>query len=79
MQSGELTVSGTNSIHISLEHMPAEVKVYFEDDDRLIPCNPHVDTLEYSVHTTNTHRHGFVLIINWSVSNLREVRWHALF
>jgi hypothetical protein len=80
MQSGELTVTGKNSIHIPLEHLPAEVKVYFKDDCEVVPCNPHhVDRLEYEVHTNNKHHMHFMLIVKWDVSDVREIVWHVSF
>lgn len=78
MQSGELIVTGKNSIHIHLAKLPGEVKVYFKDECDITPCNPHhVDSLEYEVHASNTHHHGFVLVINWNVSGVREIVWRA--
>lgn len=78
MQSGELIVTGTNSIHIPLDRMPAEVKAHFKDEAEMTPCNPHdVDYLEYAVHTSNSHHRGFVLVIKWSVSGVREIKWHV--
>lgn len=78
MQAGELIVAGKNSIHIPLNRMPSEVKCYFKDELEITPCNPHdVDYLEYAVHVSNTVRGGFVLIIKWSVSGVREIKWHV--
>jgi len=80
MQSGELTVTGKNSIQIPLEHIPTEVKVHFKDHFVMVPCNPqNADSLEYEVHTTNKHHNHFVLIIKWNVSSVREVVWHVAF
>ena len=82
MQSGDLIVSGKNSIHIPIDHLPDEVRVFFKDEEDMIPCNPHADSLEYSVHTSeheHKHHHKFVLIINWSVSGVREIGWHVSF
>ena len=81
MQSGELIVTGVNSLHIPLDRIPAEVKVHFKDELDMVPCNPHnADYLEYSVHTNHTsHHHKFVLIIKWSVSGVREIKWHVAY
>jgi hypothetical protein len=80
MQSGELIVTGKDSIHIPLERLPAEVKVRFKDVYDIVPCNPHnVDTLEFEVHSTNTHHHRFVLIIRWDVSGVREIVWESFY
>lgn len=80
MQSGELIVTGQNSIQIPLQKMPAEVKAQFKDEVDMTPCNPHnADYLEYDVHTSNTVRSGLVLIISWSVSSVREIVWHVFY
>jgi hypothetical protein len=80
MQAGELIVTGKNSIHIPLDRLPAEIKVHFKDEVEPVPCNPHnVDYLEYEVHSSNHHHHGFVLVIKWSVSGVREIVWTALY
>jgi hypothetical protein len=81
MKSGELIVTGENSLHITLDQLPAEVKVYFKEDVCMVPCNPHtLDILEYEVHTIKHHNHNnYVLIIRWSVSGAREIEWHVAF
>lgn len=76
MQSGELIVSGKDKIKIDLHGRPREVKARFTDDDCVVPCNPHhYDFLEYEVHTSNHNHHGFVLVISWEVSGVREIKW----
>lgn len=78
MQSGELVVSGKDSLNIHLKGLPKKVSVHFVDDCDLVPCNPHhVDFLEYEVHVSHTHHHGFTLVINWHVSGVREIKWSA--
>lgn len=78
MQSGELIVTGKNSIHIILDRMPAEVRCHFKHEAEIVPCNPQgVDFIEYDVHTSNTVRSGLILIIKWSVSGVREIVWHV--
>lgn len=80
MQSGELIVTGKDSIHIPLDRLPSEVKVHFKDEYELAPCNPHnADWLEYAVHSSITSRSGYVLIIKWDVSGVREIKWHAAY
>ena len=81
MQSGELIVTGTNSITIPLTGYPAEVHAKFKHvDHEPAPCDSgNVDTLSYNVHTSNTVLSGFVLIINWSVSSVREIAWHVAY
>lgn len=80
MQSGELIVTGKDSIHIPLNHMPAEVKCRFKTDIEMVPCNPHhVDWLEATVHTSNTCHSGLVLLIKWHVEGVREIVWEVLY
>jgi hypothetical protein len=81
MQSGELIVVGTNHIVIPLRKMPSKVHVRFKDDEpERAPCDPgDVDFVSYEVHTSNTVLSGFVLRIDWSVSSVREVIWHAYY
>ena len=81
MQSGELVVSGKDKIHIPLDGFPSKVDVDFVDECVIVPCDPHhhVDSLEFEVHVSNTHHHGFVLVISWHVSGVREVKWTAAY
>ena len=80
MQSGELIVTGKDKAIIPLNGFPSEVKAHFKDDEVVVPCNPiHADTLEYEVHASNTVAGGFVLIISWDVTNVREIVWHAFY
>lgn len=80
MQSGELIVTGKGFLNIPLDRLPAETKAWFKDEESHVPCNPHTDSLEYSVHHSNTHHHHkFVLIIKWNVSGHREIRWEAFY
>jgi hypothetical protein len=77
MQSGELIVTGEDSLHITLEKNPAEVKVDFKDEVDLVPCSPHnVDSLEFNVVD---HHNKFVLVIRWAVTGAREIKWQALY
>jgi len=77
MQSGELIVTEKNNIHIPLDNAPAEVKVHFKDECEMVPCNPHdVDLLEFFVKNFNDK---FVLVIRWSVSGVREIKWQVFY
>jgi len=77
MQSGELIVTGEDSLHIPLDRNPAKVKVDFKDEVDMVPCSPHnVDSLEFTVHD---HKNKFVLIIRWSVTGAREIKWQVLY
>jgi len=79
MQQGELIVTGTNSIEIPLHRLiyPGEVHVHFKDNGlEPVPCDPgNVDTLEYEIR--NNSLGIFILVINWSVSSVREIKWHV--
>ena len=74
MQSGELIVIGRDSVSVSLRGAPAEVCVYFEHDLEVIPCNPqHRDELEYEVLSDGIG--DFILVISWSVTGVRGIKW----
>lgn len=80
MQQGELFVSGTNSIRIPLDKFPSDVKVDFKHQAEIVPCNPgDVDFVEYEVHASNTVRSGYVLLIKWKVSAVREVVYRVFY
>jgi len=80
MQSGELLVTGKDTAHIPLHKFPSEVKVHFKGHEEVVPCNPHhSDTLEWEVHHSNTVPGGYVLLIKWSVTNVREIVWHVYY
>lgn len=76
MQSGELIVTGSNSIIIVLRQFPAEVRARFKHEHfERVPCNPgDADTLCYDV---NLVENDFILIITWNVSSVREIVWHV--
>lgn len=78
MQQGELIVTGKGQATIPLRKFPSEVKVHFKHEFESVPCNPqNADTLEYEVKATHHVASGVVLIINWVVTGVREVKWHA--
>lgn len=80
MQSGELIVTGNNSIVIPLHRLiyPSEVRVHFKDEISAVPCNPaSADVLEFEV--TANSLGAFFLNINWSVSGVREIKWHVAY
>lgn len=76
MQSGELIVTGHNSVNIDLIAFPAEVHVKFKHDlSEPAPCNPgNVDVLTYTVQTVTNI---VVLTISWNVSAIREIIWYV--
>lgn len=79
MQSGELFVTGEDEAIIALTTYPIKVKVDFKDECFVVPCNPHhYDELEWEVRHNATHT-GHILVINWSVSGVREIAWTAWF
>lgn len=78
MQSGELIVTGKDEAKIVLNGFPLKVRVAFKDDFSAVPCNPHHhDGLEWEVHRSIFHHSGFVLLIKWHVSSVREIEWFA--
>lgn len=80
MQSGELIVTGKDEAKVALHGFPTKVKVSFKDDCDIIPCNPHHhDDLEWEVHHSVHHHGGFVLVIRWHVTSVREIAWTAWF
>lgn len=77
MQAGELIVTGKDEARIPLHGYPRSVNCHFKEDEHHVPCNPHhEDWLEYEVHTS-IHHGGFVLLIKWHVSGVREIAWHV--
>lgn len=81
MKQGELIVTGTNQITIPLDGLPMEVQCHFKDESFApVPCDPgNVDYLSYDIHVSNKNHGGFVLIISWSVSSVREIKWKVEF
>lgn len=79
MQAGELIVTGKDKAIIPLHGLPREVKAHFKHPFDHVPCNPHhEDCLEYEVQSNHHHHHrGFVLVIKWHVSGVREIVWHV--
>jgi hypothetical protein len=76
MQSGELIVTGKDKAQILLNGFPSKVHVHFTDEGYIIPCNPHHhDELRWDVFRSNTHHGGYTLIIDWSVTGVREIKW----
>jgi hypothetical protein len=80
MQKGELTVTGQGQATIPLQGYPVKIVCHFKDHFVPVPCNPqHYDSLECEAHVSNTVLSGFALIIQWSVSSVREVVWEVLY
>ena len=78
MQAGELIVTGKDKAHIPLREYPRLVSCHFVHAIDHVPCNPHhEDSLEYEVHTNNSVHGGFILVIKWHVSGVREIAWHV--
>jgi hypothetical protein len=88
MQSGNLTVTGNNSVRIPLLGRPREVFCHFRHEHEPVPCNPHhQDHLEYKIESVDEdlhihiridhHHHDrqFVLVIKWNVVDVREIEW----
>lgn len=75
--SGSIQVVGRDTLSINLKRAAIDtVSIQFTNDPGQVPCNPHHDTIDWEVHD---RAHGFVLIIKWDVSSLREVSWKVTF
>lgn len=80
MQSGELLVTGTDQAIIKLRKHPSDVEVCFKDDEHTVPCNHHHhDSLSWEVIEDEKHPNKFTLVIDWSVTNVREIKWTACY
>lgn len=80
MQSGELIVTGKDQVVIPLNGFPSQVVVDFKDECDVVPCNPHHnDQLEWEVSHSNTIPPQVILIINWDVTGVREIKWTAYY
>lgn len=81
MQSGELIVTGKDEAKIKLERCPSKIKVHFIGAPLVIPCNqPHTDSVQWELQR-NFHKHhgGYILVIKWHVSDVREIKWTVLY
>ena len=81
MQSGEIIVTGKDEAVINLKGKPSKVIVHFKDHSHVVPCNHHHhDELEWEVQRYKRHHQhlsGYVLVIKWDVTNVREIKWSA--
>jgi hypothetical protein len=76
-QSGEIVVSGQDSLEVILHKKPKCVKLYFKDDCNVTPCNPvHFDSLTYSIEKNVCK---YILKIDWNVASIRTIVWHIHF
>jgi hypothetical protein len=88
MFDGELLVTRKGEIEIVLRKHPSSVRVFFDDECVIVPCNPHHhDHFHWHVknlHQNHSHDHRhdhcnhedkFVLIIKWDVKNMRVIKW----
>ena len=68
--TGDLIVTGTNSIQLQLSGKPIRIAIDFSDSNSVIvPCNPQSnDILDWTLS-------GNILTINWQVYSIREVKW----
>ena len=84
MQSGKLLANGTSLIRIALKERPVEIKVWFQDNPHIIPCNPHHhyhDHVSHRIQRVSKHHDKFlyILVIEWKTSEIREIAWEAFF
>lgn len=82
MQSGELIVTGKDQASFMLIKCPALIKIRFEGDGCVIPCNPqHYDFLDWQLITEskNIFGHKHSLLIHWGVTGVRKIVWEAFY
>ena len=93
VQSGKLTVTGSDKIEIELKHLPLyrpiKVAVKFDDNCAPHPCNPHHnnhDHLRWEIVKARSHHYGhthhgkknsYILIIHWQVESFRVIKWEV--
>lgn len=88
MHTGELIVTGKGEADIELKQHPVSIKVFFDDEYVIVPCNHHHhDTLHWHVrnlhhnhphdkrHDHCNHKDQFVLVVKWHVHNIRVIKW----
>lgn len=88
-EEGELVVVGANDVEILLNREPRFVEVEFEENQVLVPCDPHHhhhghghghhrDHLYWYVkhyHRHPRHCNNYVLKIEWIVKEVRTIKW----
>jgi hypothetical protein len=85
-ESGELIITGEDTVEIHLRDIPHHVECHFKKVPAPPPCDPHHhhhhhhDKLEWEVQKTSHHHHyKYRLIISWKVAGVREILWLANF
>lgn len=90
---GELVVLGSNEAEIVLLQEPRLVEVEFEENQILVPCDPHHhhhdhhhghhrDRLFWYIkhyHRHFKHKNNYVLKIEWVVKTARTIKWKVYF
>lgn len=80
MQSGELIVTSKDKANIELVSHPCLVRVRFEGDGCVIPCNPqHHDHLKWTLIPAHGLSQKYILQISWQVTNVRKIVWEAFY
>jgi hypothetical protein len=83
LESGDLTVTGTGSVEIHLQHKPKHYFVHFLGTCIPHPCSPtHSDSLCYEVQEHYTmhgrHKTEYRLSIQYDVNETRAIRWSTV-
>ena len=80
IETGEFTVSGNGSLKIKLQGRPVRVVCDFVDVNLPpLSCNiPFDDKLEYTVISQRALiRRQYFLVVEYSVSSIRTVKWRS--
>ncbi len=72
--SGEVVVTGKDSLSLKLPRCPKDISVYFKDEGNLVPCNPCQDDLIWVTEKCGKRNHK--LLIKWQVDGIRTVVWN---
>ena len=78
MQSGELTVIGSDSIQIDLQSKahPLKIECVFKHKHHIVPCNTHhADDLQWSCSQGSNG--NYILTLSWDTGSDRDIIWAA--
>lgn len=82
VQSGEIIVVGDGEVKIDLgPELPSDIDVKFLHEKEIVPCNPETfDELAWDiVKHHHEHGHDYRLTIQWEVSEVRTIKWVAIY
>jgi len=74
--SGELFVSGKDSITLHLKKCPCDIRLFFKDECVMTPCSPkQMDSFNWEL----TNDGCWQLKISWEVSGARVLVWNVCY